>query len=90
MTSQHQPKPLHRLSLPNLRSLQSVGVADLLEPHNLENLRRSLAMLEPGRRDGLDRDKALAVIAELQRLQRRDRRYQELVDQLRSLLASTD
>ena len=63
---------------------------DLLEPHNLERLRRSIAMLEPGRRDGLDRDKALAVIAELQRLQRQDRRYRELVAQLRALLEAAD
>ena len=56
-------------------------------PTTLENLRRSIAMLPPGRRDGLDRDKALAVIAELQRLQRKDRRYRELVDQFRTLLA---
>ncbi len=47
-------------------------------------------MLPPGRRDGLDRDKALALIAELQRLQRQDRRYWELVDQLWVLLAELD
>jgi hypothetical protein len=62
-------------------------VDDLLELYHLENLRPSIAMLPPGRRNGLDRDKAMAVIAELQRLQRRDRRYRELVDQLRTLLA---
>ncbi len=63
---------------------------DLLEPHNLERLRRSIAMLPPGRADGLDRDRALSIIAELQRLQRRDRRYASLVAQLRALLASSD
>ena len=50
-------------------------------------------MLPPGRRDGLDRDKALTVIAELQclqRLQRQGRRYHELVDQLQALLAALD
>jgi hypothetical protein len=44
-------------------------------------------MLGPGRPDGLDRDRALQIIAELQRAQRRNRRYQELVTQLRTLLA---
>jgi hypothetical protein len=60
---------------------------DLLEPHALERLRRSIAMLGPGRPDGLDRDRALQVIGELQRAQRRNRRYEELVTQLRTLLA---
>jgi hypothetical protein len=59
---------------------------DLFEPHNLERMRRSIAMLGPGRPDGLDRDKALSLIAELQRLQHRDQRYRDLVIQLRSLL----
>jgi hypothetical protein len=47
-------------------------------------------MLPPGRRDGLDRDRAIAVIDELQRLQREDRRYRELVGQLRAVLAAID
>jgi hypothetical protein len=59
---------------------------DLLEPHSLERLRRSIAMLGPGRPDGLDRDRALQIISELQRLQGPDRRYRELVAQLRALL----
>jgi hypothetical protein len=64
-----------------------MGVDDLTEPHNLERLRRSIAMLPPGRPDGLDRDRALSLIAELQRARRRNRRYEELVSQLRTLLA---
>jgi hypothetical protein len=47
-------------------------------------------MLEPGRREGLERDKALNLIAELQRLQRQDRRHRELVEQLRALPAAVD
>jgi hypothetical protein len=65
-------------------------VDDLTEPHNLERLRRSIAMLAPGRPDGLDRDRALQIIGELQRLQRQDRRYRELVAQLRALLDQAD
>jgi hypothetical protein len=67
-----------------------MGVDDLFEPHNLERLRRSIAMLGPGRPDGLDRDKALSLIAELQRAQRRNSRYEDLVTQLRTLLAEAD
>jgi hypothetical protein len=67
-----------------------MGVDDLFEPHNLERLRRSIAMLAPGRPDGLDRDRALQIIGELQRLQRQDRRYQDLVTQLWALLDQSD
>jgi hypothetical protein len=56
----------------------------------MERLRRSIAMLSPGRPDGLDRDLAVQIIAELQRLQRRDRRYSSLVEHLRSLLARAE
>jgi hypothetical protein len=65
-------------------------VEDLFEPHNLERLRRSIAMLAPGRPDGLDRDRAIQIIGELQRLQRVDRRYHDLVTQLRALLDQAD
>jgi hypothetical protein len=58
---------------------------DDLDPHRLENLRRSIVMLPPGR-PGLDRDAAIMVIEELQRLQVSDRRYRELIDRLRTLL----
>jgi hypothetical protein len=64
-------------------------VDDLTEAHNLERLRRSIAMLAPGRPDGLDRDWALQIIGELQRAQRRNRRYEELVTQLQTLRAQT-
>jgi hypothetical protein len=46
-------------------------MADLYEPHELERLRRSIAMLGHGRPDGLDRDRALRIIGELQRARRR-------------------
>jgi hypothetical protein len=67
-----------------------VDAEDLFERHTLERLRRSIAMLAPGRTDGLDRDRALSIIAELQRLQHRDRQYADLVGQLRTLLAAAD
>ena len=51
-------------------------LGDTFEPHNLERLRRSIAMLPPGRPDGLDRDLAIRIIEELQRLQRGTRAAQ--------------
>jgi hypothetical protein len=59
-----------------------------LEPHELENLRRSIVILRPGQAATLDRDRAVRLLEELQRLQVSDRRYRRLVDQLRALLAS--
>ena len=63
---------------------------DPLETHNLERLRRSIAMLQTDRPDALSRNKALLIIAALQRLQERDRRYTELVGRLRALLEAAD
>jgi hypothetical protein len=65
-------------------------VDDLTEPHNLDRLRRSIAMLAPGQPDGLDRDRALQIIRELQGLQWADRRYRELVARLRAILDRAD
>jgi hypothetical protein len=63
---------------------------DAFPPHHLEQLRRSIVMLAPGRPSGLDRDRALQLIEELQRARHQDRRYRELVAQLRALLASAE
>jgi hypothetical protein len=43
-------------------------------------------MLTPGQPAGLDREGAVRILEELQRLQRSDRRYRQLVDQLRVML----
>jgi hypothetical protein len=56
---------------------------DPIEPHNVERLRRSIAMLTPGQAATIDREKALRLLAELQRLQHEHR---EVVAQLRGLL----
>jgi hypothetical protein len=60
-------------------------MADDLDPNELEHLRRSIAMLPPGR-PALEREQATRLIGELQRLQRSDRRYVDLIGQLRALL----
>jgi len=51
-------------------------------PYELENLRRSIAMLSPGAR-ALDREGALRLLADLQRAQRER-------DELRERLAERD
>lgn len=45
---------------------------DILEAANLEDLRRRIAVLPPGAPAPLDRDRALRIVEELQRLRRRD------------------
>ncbi len=57
--------------------------AEILEPDRLEDLRRSIVMLPPGRLVSIDRERALGIIEELQRLQRSDR-------ELRASLADWD
>jgi hypothetical protein len=42
---------------------------DPLNPHAVENLRRSIAMLPPGQEAHIDRDRALNLLEELKRLQ---------------------
>lgn len=59
---------------------------DDLELHVRENLCRSIVMLRPGQTAALDRDRAVGLLEELQRLQRSDRRYRDLVAQLRELV----
>ena len=43
-------------------------------------------MFRPGQAARLDRDRAMRLLEELQRLQRSDRRYCHLIDQLRALV----
>ena len=42
-----------------------------LDPHELERLRGSIVMLQPGPPAGLKREEAMRLLAETQRLQRR-------------------
>jgi hypothetical protein len=58
-------------------------VGDVLDPLNLEDLRQRIDMLPPGAAARLDREGALRIVEELQRLQRRER-------ELRSLFADPD
>ena len=59
-----------------------------LKSEDLERIRRSIVLLAPRQPAGLDREAAVAVLDELQRLQSKDRRVQELLDQVSALLQS--
>jgi hypothetical protein len=41
---------------------------DPTDPHAIENLRRSIVMLNPGQTASIDRDRAVRLLEELQRL----------------------
>ncbi len=56
------------------------------KPEDLERIRRSLVLLAPRHPGGLDREAAIALLEELQRLQSRDRRVRELLDQVAAML----
>ncbi len=53
---------------------------------DLERLRRSVVLLAPKHPGGLNREAAIAVLEELQRLQSRNRQIRELLDQVATLL----
>lgn len=65
---------------------QRAAARPSLTPEALEQARRSIVLLTPGQPSGLDREAAIAVLAELQRLQGADRRLSTLVKSLRALL----
>ena len=55
-------------------------------PEDVERLRRSVVLLAPKHPGGLDREAAIAVLEELQRLQTRDRRVRQLLDQVAAMI----
>jgi hypothetical protein len=57
-----------------------------LNPEELEQMRRSIVLLAPRQPAGLDREAAAALLGELQRLQGKDRRVQQLLAQVAALL----
>ena len=57
-----------------------------VKSEDLERIRRSIVLLAPRQPAGLDREAAIAVLDELQRLQSKDRRVQELLNQVSALL----
>ena len=62
-----------------------MGILDNpLDPSAVENLRRSIVMLQKGQRAPIDREHALAL---LRRLQDLEGEHQEVIAELRKLLA---
>jgi hypothetical protein len=58
----------------------------MFRSEDAERIRRSIALLAPGHPSALDREAAMALLAELQRLQGKDRRIQQLLDEVLHLL----
>ena len=56
------------------------------DPIALERVRRSITLLFPKQPSGLDREAAIALIEELQRMQTNDRRVLRLLDEVAALL----
>jgi hypothetical protein len=61
-----------------------------MTPEDVERLRRSIAMLRPGSATAVDRERALELLEELQRLDHLSRRYEEAIGQLRTILATLE
>lgn len=62
------------------------GARHSFDPIDLERLRRSIALLAPKQPSGLDREAAMALLQELQRLKSKDRRVVSLLDEVAALL----
>jgi hypothetical protein len=76
--------PGHQPTKRSERTIATVAaVGDVLDPTNLEDLRQWMEMLPHREPAVLDRDRALRIVEELQRLQRRER-------ELRTLIADLD
>lgn len=70
-----------------VRTVPAVS-AGPLTPERLEQLRRSVEMLAPGQPAPLDREEALQLVEEVQRLRDNHRRLVQLAEALRGLLAA--
>ena len=58
-----------------------------VDRHDLERLRRSVAVLQPGQPAGLKRDEAMRLLAEAQRLQRQ---LADVMARLRAIVEETE
>jgi hypothetical protein len=63
---------------------------DPLDTHELERLRRSVVMLTPQHPAALNREAALQLLEELQRMRRADERLDRLIMELRALLTAAE
>lgn len=80
------------LPLPNRAVDRGTGVRypATVDPHELEILRRSVAMLPPGHSSAgaIGRESAEKLLDEIDRIQSRNARYERLVGELRKILAA--
>lgn len=90
MVTRHQLDRLKEQGLGQTDVLPVVQLPDPLTPSAVEQARRSIVMLTRGAPSGLDRESAVKLLDEVQRLQARDRRFTEMVDALRALLAAAE
>lgn len=74
--------------MPGPGSFDFKGTPRSFHAVDLERIRRSIALLAPRQPSGLDREAAMALLEELQRLQNEDRRVNALLDQVAALLAT--
>jgi len=76
----------------NVSSMRGLRTATIrrVEPWEVEIIRRSTVMVGQGQQAGLSREKVLDLIAELERLQEREKQARELTVGLRALLDGFD
>ena len=72
--------------MPGPNSFGFSGTPHSFNPEDLERIRRSIALLAPKQPSGLDREAAMALLEELQRLQTNDRRVIRLLDEVAALV----
>ena len=72
--------------MPGPGSFGFSGIPHSFNSEDLERIRRSIALLAPKQPSGLDREAAMALLEELQRLQTNDRRVVRLLDEVAALV----
>ncbi len=72
--------------MPGPGSFGFAGIPHSFDSEDLERVRRSIALLAPKQPSGLDREAAMALLEELQRLQSNDRRVIRLLDDVAALV----
>lgn len=72
--------------MPGSHSFDFSGTPRSFKAEDLERIRRSIVLLAPQQPSGLEREAAVALLEELQRLQGKDRRVSRLLEQITTLL----
>lgn len=72
--------------MPDSHSFGLSGTPSSFKAEDLERIRRSIVLLAPRQPSGLDREAAVALLEELQRLQSKDHRVSRLLEQITALI----